>query len=176
MDGWPSITELGPLFSAKAWSRWEGDDEWVLRIEGLYGTDCLPEDSQVRACLIITGTPDFGVMLHYSRWDGRTQRSLDCYSKGDMDRIRQWLRTLQEDLRPIGLFIPYAQAWTAVREFMERDGELPSGIEWIGGNELPPNTFRFPGFFNGPEPRVLTDEDINDVAPRSLSEIAQRRN
>ncbi|MGP9811875.1 hypothetical protein ACTZWT_10220 [Rhodopseudomonas sp. NSM] len=168
-DGWPSLTELEPLFLApddQRWPYWKGYDEWALYIEGLDGTDGLPDVDQGKVYLTMTGTPDFGVMLSYEKWDGRTMQSQDCFSKGDMSRIREWLRTLHDDLRPIGLFIPYAQAWPAVKEFMERDGELPTSIEWVDAEALPPNTFRFPGFFRpGPEPRVLREEDINDESP-----------
>ncbi len=166
---WPRLSELEPFFLApkgKEWSYRGGNDEWGLDISGLFGTARLPETDQVTAHLTMIGTPDFGVFLHYRLWDGRTKQPRDCYSKGDMSRIREWLRTLQDDLRPIGLFIPYAQAWLAVKEFMERDGELPTSIEWVDAEDLPPNTFRFPGFFKpGPEPRVLRDEDINDQPP-----------
>ncbi|MFT4275909.1 MAG: hypothetical protein QM576_06075 [Rhodopseudomonas sp.] len=164
---WPPPSELEPYFlapNANPWSRVVGgNDEWGLDVVGLNGTDDKSEVDQVNVHLTMVGTPDFGVFLHYSKWDGRIKQSQDLFSKGDMSRIREWLRTLQGDLRPIGLFIPYAKAWPAVKEFMERDGELPTSIEWIDGKDLPPNTFRFPGFFKpGPEPRVLRDEDINE--------------
>lgn len=169
-DGWPEPGELAPYFLAPAEKPWapdpHGNDEFGLEISGLYGTDGQPGIDQVTARLTMIGTPDFGVFLYYRKWDGRTRQPLDCYSKGDMSRIKEWLRTLQDDLRPIGLFIPYAKAWPAVKEFMERDGELPTSIEWVDGKDLPPNTFRFPGFFKpGPEPRVLRDEDINERPP-----------
>ena len=169
-DGWPEPGELAPYFLAPAKNPWapdpHGNDEFGLEISGLDGTDGQPGIDQVTARLTMVGTPDFGVFLYYRKWDGRTRQPLDCYSKGDMSRIKEWLRTLQGDLRPVGLFIPYAHAWPAVKEFMERDGELPTSIEWVDGKDLPPNTFRFPGFFKpGPEPRVLRDEDINEQPP-----------
>jgi hypothetical protein len=162
--GWPPSSELEPFFLApkgKEWSYWGGNDEWGMEIEGLYGTADKPEIDQVKVHLTMVGTPDFGVFLYYRRWDGRIRQSQDCFSKGDMSRIREWLRTLQSDLRPIGLFIPYPQAWKAVKEFMERDGELPTSIEWVGSHDLPPDTFRFPGFYRpGPEPRILREQDL----------------
>jgi hypothetical protein len=45
---------------------------------------------------------------------------------------------------PVGLFIPYEKAWSAVKEFMETDGALPTSIEWIANRDLPPNTFPDP--------------------------------
>ena len=168
--GWPSPKALEPFFLTPATHPWtpghRGSDEYALEADGLYGTADRAERDRVVVHLTMIGTPDFGVFLHYSKWDGRVRKAQNFFSKGDMRRIREWLRTLQDDLRPIGLFIPYAQAWKAVKEFMERDGELPTSIEWVDAEDLPPNTFRFPGFFKpGPEPRVLRDEDINDVPP-----------
>jgi len=43
-----------------------------------------------------------------------------------------------------GLFVPFAIAWKAVRQFMETDGELPDSIAWIAANDLPPGTFPVP--------------------------------
>lgn len=169
-DGWPSPKALEPFFLAPATYPWvqesRGSDEYALEADGLYGTVDRAERDRVVAHLTMIATLDFGVFLHYSKWDGRTEQSQDCFSKGDMRRLREWIRTRQRDLRPIGLFIPYAQAWKPVKEFMERDGELPTSIAWVDAEDLPPNTFRFPGFFRpGPEPRVLRDEDINDEPP-----------
>jgi hypothetical protein len=45
---------------------------------------------------------------------------------------------------PIGLFIPFEKAWTAVKEFVETDGNLPGSIEWIANRDLRPNTFPDP--------------------------------
>ncbi len=45
---------------------------------------------------------------------------------------------------PVGLFIPYATAWKAVKEFIETDGKLPKNIEWIANRDLPENTFPDP--------------------------------
>ena len=45
---------------------------------------------------------------------------------------------------PVGLFIPFAEAWKAVKEFMETEGQLPTSIEWIKGEDLPEGTFPDP--------------------------------
>jgi hypothetical protein len=42
---------------------------------------------------------------------------------------------------PIGLFIPFESAWTAVREFIEANGALPTGIVWVGDGDLPRTAF-----------------------------------
>jgi hypothetical protein len=73
-------------------------------------------------------------------------------SKGDLSKLKQWVRTLHDDPMPVGLYIPFAKAWLAVNEFMETDGKLPSSIEWIKNSDLPEGTF--------PDPNVrLPGED-----------------
>jgi hypothetical protein len=65
-------------------------------------------------------------------------------SKGDMSRIGEWVRTLHGDQRPIGLYIPFEEAWKAVKKFIETDGELPKSIEWVENATLPEGTFPAP--------------------------------
>jgi len=65
-------------------------------------------------------------------------------SKGDLTKLREWVRTLHNDPMPVGLFIPYADAWRAVKEFIETDGALPKSIEWIANSDLPLGTFPDP--------------------------------
>ena len=88
------------------------------------------------------GNPEFGALLLYTKSGG----GFDDYfcSKGDISRIHQFVRTLHNDLRPVGLYIPFTQAWLAVKEFMETGGELPKSIAWIKGSDLPPNSFPDP--------------------------------
>jgi hypothetical protein len=45
---------------------------------------------------------------------------------------------------PIGLFIPFEEAWKAVKEFMERDGALPRSIAWISSKDIPEEAFPDP--------------------------------
>jgi hypothetical protein len=65
-------------------------------------------------------------------------------SKGDLSRLRELAFSLQGSPLPVGLFISYEKAWQAVKEFMERDGALPTSIEWVRNEDLPPNTFPDP--------------------------------
>jgi hypothetical protein len=65
-------------------------------------------------------------------------------SKGDMNRIKEWARTTHGDPMPVGLYIPFAPAYEAVKEFIQTSGELPKCIEWIANKDLPPNTFPDP--------------------------------
>ena len=59
-----------------------------------------------------------------------------------MSRLREVVYTSHGDPMPAGrLYIPFAEAFKAVKEFIEADGELPKSIEWIANKDLPPNTF-----------------------------------
>jgi hypothetical protein len=148
-NGWPPPSALEPFFLApkgKEWSYRGGNDNWGLDIKGLYGTADKPSVEAVNAGLSMTGNPRLGVFLHYRKWDGRIRQSQTYVSKGDLRRLGDYVRTRQQDLLPVGLFIPFAKAWRAVKEFMETDGELPKGIAWVDSRDLPPNTFPIPGF------------------------------
>jgi hypothetical protein len=111
---------------------------------GLNGTDHLPPSEQVTVDLSMTGNPDLGVTLQYSKWDGRVQRKQTFNSKGDLSRTREFVRSLHGDPLSVGLFVPFSVAWKAVKEFIETDGELPTSIEWIASSDLPPETFPDP--------------------------------
>jgi Immunity protein Imm1 len=76
----------------------------------------------------------------YSKWGGGLKQSYS--SKGDLRRLREWVRGTHDTPLPVGLFIPFETAWKAVKEFIETDGRLPTSIEWIANRDLPPNTFR----------------------------------
>jgi hypothetical protein len=111
--------------------------------QAAYGTDDLPIDKgRVQIDLQLWGKPRLGVLLVYSRLGGKYADMFN--SKGDMSRIREWVRSTHNDTLPIGLFIPFAPAYQAVKEFIENGGELPKSIEWIANKDLPPNTFPEP--------------------------------
>jgi hypothetical protein len=83
-----------------------------------------------------------GVLLHYRKGGGDYKDSF--YSKGDLTRLREWVKTRHDDLFPVGLYIPFETAWKAVKEFIETDGQLPRNIEWVAGNDLPADAFPDP--------------------------------
>jgi hypothetical protein len=145
--GWPEPRKLEPYFLApkgQEWSYRGGNDSWGFHIQGLYGTESLPGPQQVKVDLYMTGNPEHGVNLYYSKWDGRIG-SRDSYSsKGDLSRLREFVRSLHGTPLSIGLFIPFKTAWSAVKEFIETNGELPKSIEWVDNRDLPPNTFPDP--------------------------------
>ncbi|HEV7877150.1 Imm1 family immunity protein [Bradyrhizobium sp.] len=144
---WPRPDQLEKDFLAprgRLWASPNGNDHWGLGVEGLYGTDALPHRESVNVKLDMIGSPDHGVLLQYNKWDGRIQRR-DCYvSKGDLSRLRRFMYSLHGDPYSLGVFIPFESAWKAVKEFIEKDGELPTSIEWVAAGALPPETFPAP--------------------------------
>lgn len=144
--GWPSIKWMEQFFLApegKEWSYLGGNDNWGLGVEGVEGTGHLePYKTRIDINLNMWGYPGLGVLLYYTKWGGGYSEHFT--SKGDMSHLKEWVRTLQGDLRPIGLFIPFPAAWNAVKEFMETDGRLPKSIEWVANRDLPQGTFPDP--------------------------------
>jgi hypothetical protein len=144
---WPASSELEPFFLApkgREWSYLGGNDSWGMDVKGLYGTEGQPEIEQVNVSLAMIGNPDLGGYPAYSKWDGRIRQRYSYVPKGDLSRLGEFLESLHETSLSVGLFIPFALAWRAVKEFMETDGELPRGIEWIAVSDLPPETFPDP--------------------------------
>lgn len=150
-DGWPALSWLEPYFltpTGRARFFSEGNDSWGLGADGVEGTAHLPPfKGRVDIELMIQGNPQFGVILCYLKL-GPKGKGGSYYSKGDLTRLHEWVKSTHDDLLPVGLFIPWEKAWNAVKEFIERDAALPTCIEWINANDLPPNTF--PGPLLGP--------------------------
>lgn len=144
--GWPRPQRLERYFLGPPEQRWSfegGNDNWALSIEGVDGTEHLEAlRGRIDINLDLVGHPKFGVQLIWSKLGA--ERGQMFSSKGDLNRLREWVRTLQDDLRPIGLFIPFDRAWLAVKEFIENDGALPKSVAWIANRELPAGTFPEP--------------------------------
>jgi hypothetical protein len=146
-DRWPPLSDLERFFLApkgREWSFEGGNDSWGMDVQGLSETDGLPSKEQVKVHVYMTGHRDFGVTLQYSKWDGRIQRKQTFHSKGNLSRLREFVRSLHGDPLSVGLFVPFPVAWKAVKEFIETDGGLPTSIEWIASSDLPPETFPDP--------------------------------
>jgi len=140
---------LDPRLSEQLWST--GCDNWGLDITGIHGTSHLPPYAQiggkgigsaVTASLMFWANPELGVLLMYDKFGGGFGETY--FSTGDLSRLKEWVRTLYDDLRPVGLYIPLAQAWPAVKQFIESDGDLPTAIGWIKAENLPRGTFPDP--------------------------------
>jgi hypothetical protein len=80
--------------------------------------------------------------LFYHKYGGDYNEAYT--SKGDLSRLREWVRNLHNTPLPVGLFIPFERAYAAVKEFIETDGALPKSIEWVTNKDLPPGTFPDP--------------------------------
>jgi hypothetical protein len=143
---WPDPTELKPFFFAPRGQEWfhtGGNDTAGLDVEGVDGTAGLSsEEGRIDLTLYMWGIPDLGVLLIYHKYGAG--RSIAYSSKGDLSRLREWVRSLHSTPLPVGLFIPFDQAYFAVKEFIETDGELPKCIEWVANKDLPPGTFPDP--------------------------------
>jgi len=141
--GWPDEKWLARYFlTAKGRHDFfsSGNDSWGLTAEGIDGTDHLPNlKGRLDVDLLIQGHRDLGVLLQW-RKTGRVPIQT-YYSKGDVTRLRQWVKDVRGYLLPVGLFIPFETAWKAIKEFMDRDAALPQSIEWIKSSDLPPGTF-----------------------------------
>jgi hypothetical protein len=141
--GWPDEKWLERYFLTPAGRRdffSSGNDNWGLKAEGVDGTDDLPHlKGRVDVNLTIQGHPDLGVLLQH-RKTGRLPIKT-YYSRGDLSRLHEWVKTVHDDLMPVGLFIPFETAWKAIKEFMERDAALPDCIAWVAEADLPADSF-----------------------------------
>lgn len=159
-DYWPATQQLKPYFLAspgKAWFDTGGNDTASIRLEGIQRTEHLRLGfGRKDIHLYMWGNPELGVLLQFSRLGGGVPRQ-DWFSKGDLGKLRHWVRSLHGDPLPVGLFIPFDQAWLAVKEFMETEGQLPTSIEWVSSDDLPDNTF--------PDPTVRLPGEPNNGWP-----------
>lgn len=141
--GWPTPQELQQYFLAppgKQWFDTGGNDTAGLDVEGVDGTAHLEEGKgRIDIHLDMWGNPDLGVLLIYRKHGGGYDETYT--SVGDLSRLGEIVESLHRTQLPVGLFIPFEQAWLAVKDFIETDGELPRSIKWIANKDLPPGTF-----------------------------------
>ena len=146
MDHWPRPEDIEHYFLEPPGQRWffeTGNDGAVFNAKGVDGSDKLPPEQGLTYLeLTMDGDPDLGVLLGWSKWN--RHQGLYYYSKGDLARLREFVFTLHGDARPAGLYIPFDQAWKAVKEFLQTDGQLPKSIEWVDARDLPEDTFLDP--------------------------------
>src|SRR5262249_44793878 len=142
--GWPDLLEMEPYFldPLKQGEFGTGSDGATLTIEGVDGAEYLTDKHRLEIELEMWADRKNWGMLLYHKVDGRRQESYA--SIGDLRRFREYVQTQHGDDMPIALYIPFHKAWVAVKEFVVTDGELPKSIEWIAGEDLPPNTFPEP--------------------------------
>jgi hypothetical protein len=145
--GWPPPEELAPFFLAPPGHEWSykgGNDSWGFDAKGLYGTENRPRIEQVTVRLFLFGNPQHGVSIQYDRWDGRSKTKTGYHSRGDFGRLLEFVYSMHGTPLSVGLFIPFKTAWSAVKEFIETDGELPKSIEWVASQDLPAEVFPDP--------------------------------
>ena len=138
--GWPKPAEIADYFLAPPGQRWF----FETRNDGavLYADEGERLEDRMHLELMMWGHPELGVLLIWSKWERGHGETFS--SKGDLTRLREWVRSTHDTPLPVGLFIPFEEAWKAVKEFIEAEGALPQSIEWIANRDLPPNTFPDP--------------------------------
>ena len=138
-EGWPNPRELKPYFLAPPGQEWfnhgGNDTAGPVSHRSLRNRERNPSKTRTDLYFEMYGIPGLGVLLIYHKYGGGFSEAY--MSKGDMSRLKGWVRNLHNDALPVGLFIPFKSAWIAVKEFIETDGALPKSIEWVANKELP---------------------------------------
>jgi hypothetical protein len=145
IDGWPRPEDIESYFLFAPRQSWpfEGNDSASFDVDGVDGTDLLPERDPRRSSisLALCAHPILGVFLEWSKWNGERQEAEVYVSRGDFARLGQFVWDQHGSLHPVAMFIPYPTAWKALKEFLQTDGALPTSIEWVGTGDLAPDTF-----------------------------------
>ena len=147
-NGWPDISAVEQDLSdpdklAKLFAK--GRDGGCFSIEWIYDKGgSIPQFGLVGAILYMHMHPDHGIKLQYSRWDRRIEKKETYHSKGDLARLKQFVRSFHRTPLSIGLFIPFEIGRKAVKEFLQTDGELPQSVNWISDDDLPSEVFPLP--------------------------------
>lgn len=146
MSGWPRLADIKPFFFAPKGEEWyasTGNDSGSVSLEGVDGTDHLEfAGGRVDINLLLWGSPGLGVLLIYEKIGA--PGGFGYVSKGDMSHLGEYVRSTHDTPLPVAYFVPFPEAWNAVKEFMETEGQLPKSIEWVAGKDLPANTFPDP--------------------------------
>jgi hypothetical protein len=144
--GWPDVNWIQRYFLDAPQLPWLHDrqnDSASLFVQGLHGTDDLEEGRRIDAELGLFGNPALGVLVIYRKYGGGFSDTFT--SRGDVSRLGELVYSLHDTPLPVGLFIPFAMAWPAVKEFIETDGvTCPTSIAWVANKDLPANTFPDP--------------------------------
>jgi len=140
---WPKPDEIEDYFLAPPGERWffeTGNDGASFTLEGVDGTEHLPAyKGRIDIELMMWANPNLGVLLNWSKWGGGHKQMY--ISKGDMTRLRDYVRAEHGTPLSVAFFVSFEKAWAAVKEFLETDGALPKSIEWIANSDLPRDTF-----------------------------------
>jgi len=148
LNRWPTSSEID-LYLLSSHQRQgsfaSGIDGGNLVAEGLYGTESLePLTGRVDVYLYYVINPHHGFYFQYTKWDGRISRNDTYNSKGDLKRLKEFVRSLSGTPLSLDLFVPFEWGGRALKEFIESGGELPKSIAWIPNGDLPPEAFPLP--------------------------------
>jgi hypothetical protein len=147
-NGWPELSDLKACFldperRMDFFNR--GLDGGSFFANGLGGTEGLPpKEGLISSELFLFMNPDHGAWLKYGYWDGRILKKKSFVSKGDLNRLGEFVRSFHGTPLSVGLFVPFEDGFRAVKEFIETEGEQPASIEWVASKDLPPETFPDP--------------------------------
>jgi hypothetical protein len=146
--GWPDKAWLEPYFLTRP-GRCEafGDHggSWGLGMElglGLIDSATRPfgVSRRIAVDLAIVGHPDLGALLCYQRLN---HGGGVFFSKGHLSRSGGWA-TVYDDAMPVEFCVPFEAAWSAIEQFIETEGALPTSIGWVAGRDLPLEALREP--------------------------------
>jgi hypothetical protein len=144
-NGWPDISTIecclgDPDKRAQFFA--EGHDGGCFSVEWISkNQNQKPELKLAGATLFLHVHPDSGIKLQYSKWDRREGEKKTFHSKGNVRRLKEFVRSLHGTPLSLGLFVPFELGIRAVKEFMRTEGELPQDITWISDNELSSDVF-----------------------------------
>ena len=145
---WPSTSTVKPYFtspSQRNWAYWDVGAGGLISVDGIMGTELVAAArGRANATLYISGDRTHGLTLFHRLWDGRTETVSSHYSRGDLSRRLEFVKTGDGDLLSVGLFISFEKAWLAVEDFMNSAGSLSKRIEWVSIRDLPTDTFPEP--------------------------------
>jgi len=144
-DGWPDVKAVESCLSdprRRAQYFADGYDGGCFAIERYEHEKLVPISPYKGAVLYMHMNPEHGITLQHSSWDRRFGQRNTLHSKGDLTRLREFVRSFHGTPLSVGLFIPFSIGCSAVKEFMQTDGELPRSIVWVSDKDLPPEVFQ----------------------------------
>lgn len=146
-DGWPDAKAVEHCLSdprRRAQYFADGYDGGCFAIEGYEDEKLIPISPYKGAVLYMHMNPEHGIKLQHSSWDKRLGERNTYHSKGDLRRLKEFVRSFHGTQLSVGLFVPFDAGCKAVMEFMQTDGELPRNISWISEKDLPADVFPDP--------------------------------
>lgn len=142
VNGFPPLSEIEHYFTDYSEEKWAygGQSDGSLRIYGAHGTwNSDPFKDRINVTLCVIDDPNFGMYLYYAKHGGGYGDHY--FSVGDMSRLTEFTRSRHDDPLSLGLFVSPSVAWLAVQDFITTTGERSPRVNWISGDDLPPEAF-----------------------------------